>query len=125
MMRDAWVFNELLAFCHLVNAGTQALDDNGAQVVPAWGAASKAAAKRGSKELVTSFAGALRAHKSEHHLEGPRHMQKVSESLAIQGRMVANIFHRKNVGCTIARWCLVARRRLPAVSLLFRAWTRC
>lgn len=125
MMRDAWVFNELLSFCHLVTAGTRAFVINDAEVIPAWGAASKIAVKRGSKELVTSFAGALRAHKSEHHLEGPRHMQKVSESLAIRSRMVANMFHRKNVECTIVRWCLVARRRLPAVSLLFRAWTRC
>lgn len=125
MMRDAHAFNELLSFCHLVNSGTQALTVNNASVTPAWGTASKAASKRGSKELISSFVAALRAHKSEHHLEGPRHMQKVSESLVIRSRVVADILRRKNAECTTVRWCLVVRRRFPAVSLPFHAWTRC
>lgn len=70
---------KLLSICEEIAAGTKTVAiDGGPDYIPPWNGAIKDEVFVGSEDLAVCFAGVLKAHKSEHLLEGPKHTQKVS-----------------------------------------------
>jgi hypothetical protein len=86
MIREALAFSHLLEICDEIDGGTLSITlPPGAPYVPPWPAAVRQEVRIGSEDLAATFAGVLKAHKSENLLEGAKHMQKVrvgSESVA-------------------------------------------
>jgi hypothetical protein len=123
MTKDALVFTKLLEICEDIAAGTKTISLGDGAYVPPWGANSSSAVLVGSEDLAASFVGVLKAHKSEHFLEGSKHMQKVRR-MPNRGQVDADGSDRKNVVLMIERCVCGVRLKLLDVFLLFAVFGR-
>ena len=78
MVRDALAFSRLLGLCEEIDGGTLMIAlPPGPAYVPPCLAGMGPEVRIGSEDLAATFAGVLKAYKSENLLEGAKHMQKV------------------------------------------------